>query len=148
MDKRFVFRPFVNGRSCYVNGVNTNHRAYESFEDAGFEFNEFGHIRSDFASLIESQSVLVMQQAANRLRELRSIQPDTSKMSFDEIVSTIRPRWVQSPKKIMEFEDYLLSKNIEGFESIKAEIEERRRSEAEEKRIEDANKAVAQAVAE
>lgn len=98
------------------NGVDVTRRAYSTFEECGFEFNEFGGIRSDFAILVNSQSLLVMQQAANRLREIQALEPDNSSKSFEDIVREIRPRWCQSPKQIMEFQKYLIDNRIKPLE--------------------------------
>lgn len=129
------------------NDVRVNKRAYDSFKDCGFEYNEFGSIRSDFASLVHSQSLLVMNNAAQRLRELRAVEPDNSKKSFDQIIAEVRPRWMQTPKQIMEFEDFLLNQKLSGLEDIQKSIEEKRLEEAEQKRIAEANAAVSAATA-
>lgn len=120
--------------------------AVSTFEECGFEFNEFGTIRSDFAQLVNSQSILAMEQASQRLAQLRSVEPDNRDKSFDDIVREIRPRWMQSPKQIMEFEDYLLEHDISGLEDIQNQIRLQRAEAAENKRIDDANKAVATSV--
>lgn len=147
MNKRYVIRFMGVTPLVMENGHRTTIRAMETWKEAGFELNQFGHIRSDFATLVETQSVLVMQQAANRLRELKAIEPDNSKKSFDEIIREIRPRWCQSPKEVLAFEDWLIAQNISGLEDVKADIEKRRLAADEAKRVEDANKAVALAAA-
>lgn len=111
------------------NGVQIQKRAFSTFEECGFELNEFGHIRSDFATLVTSQSLLVMNNAAQRLRELRAIEPDNSNKSFKDIVREIRPRWCQSPKQMLEFEQYLIDHKINELDSRVKQIEADKKAE-------------------
>lgn len=105
-------------------------RAFSSFDECGFEYNEFGHIRSDFASLVNSQSLLVMQNAANRLKELQALEPDNSNKTFEEVVASVRPRWCQSPKQMIEFQQYLLDNKIMDIEN---KVNDLKAKEAEDK---------------
>lgn len=104
-------------------------RAYDSFEQCGFELNHHGTIMSDFAQLVNSQSLLVMQQAAHRLQEIKAVQPDTSQMSHEELVSMVRPRWCQSPLQMQRFDDYLIEHKIAGYEELLQHVEEQKTDE-------------------
>lgn len=107
----------------------------DTFNESGFELNEFGCIRSDFAQLVNSQSLLVMNQAAQRLRELSAIEPDNSNKSFEEIVREVRPRWCQSPKQMMEFEKYLIDNHILPLKEQVEKLEQEKEREDEALRL-------------
>lgn len=126
--KNYVIRNVRPSSRRVVNGIEVDKRAYQTFEECGFEINEYGGIRSDFASLVNSQSLLVMQNAAARLQELRALEPDNSNKSFEDIVREIRPRWCQSPKQLMEFEKYLIDNKIDVLQK---DVDELKRQEEE-----------------
>lgn len=125
MNKKFCENRYM----LVVNGVQVDRLGVASYSECGFEKNEFGLIRSDFASLVNSQSLLVMQQAAQRLQELRAAQPNTENMSFDEIVASTMPRWCQSPRQRIEFEQYLIDRKLLP---LSERVEELERSKAQE----------------
>lgn len=103
------------------NGNPVNLIAVERFQDAAFVRNEYGYIRSDISQLMNSQNQLQFQKLAERLqREITVRGLDTSKMSDDEIIGLVRPRWMQSPSQRIAFEEYLLSQRISALEDWQA----------------------------
>lgn len=112
-----------------INNVPQEFMLVDTFSQSGFELNEFGCIRSDFSQLVNSQSLLVMNQAANRLKELSAIEPDNTNKSFEEIVASVRPRWCQSPKQMMEFEKYLIDRRLIPLEKEVEELKAKKDAE-------------------
>lgn len=97
-------------------------RAYDGQDAACLNMNEHNTFRSDISELMQTNSVLAMNAAANRLREISAASPNSPDDDFDTIMSRVRPRWMQSPKQIMEFEEYLAQNEIDLYQRYKDSI--------------------------
>lgn len=132
MSKSKYFPRNYSRSSCAIrcNGMLVN-RAYTTNLDDTITFNQFGFLRSDFAVLNDMQDQISFEAAAKRLQELQSMEPDNSKLSFDQIVEQIRPRWCQHPDDIIKFQQFLISRNIDLLNGKLDEIEDEERKAAE-----------------
>ena len=85
-----------------------------------FVINKFGHIRSDFAVLTDSCSNLEFAKALSQMQaqyDQSSSQFDG--MTFEQMVSTVRPRWCQLPGEVDRFEQYLIDNALEFYKNLR-----------------------------
>lgn len=90
--------------------------------DGDFVINKYGHIRSDFAVLAESNNTLEMARALEQMRasyEASSSQFDG--MTFEQMVATVRPRWCQLPNEVDRFEQYLIDNALDFYKKLRAD---------------------------
>lgn len=88
--------------------------------EGDFVINKYGHIRSDFAVLAESNNTLEMARALEQMRasyEQSSSQYDG--MNFEQMVATVRPRWCQLPNEVDRFEQYLIDNALEFYKTLR-----------------------------
>lgn len=88
--------------------------------EGDFVLNKYGHIRSDFAILAESNTNLEMARALEQMKasyEASSSQFDG--MTFEQMVATVRPRWCQLPNEIDRFEQYLIDNALEFYKNLR-----------------------------
>lgn len=130
----------------FENSVNVFRRAFEDLSSAGIVRNEFGFIRSDFADLMKNQTSYQMQMLAQRLAsQTFATKEEKKNMSFDELVKRLKPRLLQSPKELDDFEQYILSLDLSEYERIRQENELKKREE--EKEFDSFTRAVADRIA-
>lgn len=98
-------------------------RPIDTFESANYMLNSFGHIRNDFATLSDSQDELQFQRTLSRMQELHS-EPTAKDASFDELVSTLRPRWCQTPAELDRFEQYVIDNELDFYKSVQSKQSE------------------------
>lgn len=88
--------------------------------EGDFVINKYGHIRSDFAVLAESNNTLEMARALEQMKasyEASSSQFDG--MTFEQMVATVRPRWCQLPNEVDRFEQYLIDNALEFYKTLR-----------------------------
>ena len=94
-------------------------RAFDAI-DGDFVINAYGHIRSDFATLVDSNDANEMARA---LQSMQASFAENSHlydgMTFEEIVKTIRPRWCQFPGEVDRFEQYLIDEALDFYKELR-----------------------------
>lgn len=118
---------FVNNNihltpSCINNGVREV-RAIDC-NDGDFVMNEHGHIRSDFAVLTDTNDSVELAKALTAMQT--AYQNNSSQfdgMTFEQMVTAIRPRWCQLPGEVDRFEQYLIDNALEFYNKLRAENE-------------------------
>ena len=100
-------------------------RSYEKFDENSFVVNKFGHIRSDFAVLMESNSSAEMAKVLSRMQaDFVSSSSRYDGMSFEEIVTSYKPRWCQMPGEVDRFEQYLIDNALDFYKKLKNDIDD------------------------
>ena len=120
----YRFKSFSDSPHVYLE-VNNQPvvRAIDAVE-GDFVINKFGHIRSDFAVLTETNSSAEMAKA---LMSMQSAYNDNSSqfdgMTFEQMVGVLRPRWCQLPGEVDRFEQYLIDNALDFYKSLRAKEE-------------------------
>lgn len=78
----------------------------DQFPAESFNKNAGGWIASDVTLLMRATTQQEYEMIAARLQEVKKQNPDTSKMSDQEILKTIWHRGAQTPSEIESFMDY------------------------------------------
>ena len=121
---KFVNRVFNASPSIVVKNQKIE-RAIDCVEDS-FVLNKYGHIRSDFAILVETSSQLEYAKALQNMQvayEESSSQFDG--MTFEEMVKCVRPRWCQLPGEVDRFEQYLIDEALDFYKKLRADEEQK-----------------------
>lgn len=103
-------------------------RAIDAIE-GDYVINKYGHIRSDFAILTETNSQAEMAKALLSMQN--SYNENSSQfdgMTFEQMVAVMRPRWCQLPGEVDRFEQYLIDNALDFYKQLRAE-EERKNPE-------------------
>ena len=88
--------------------------------EGDFVINKYGHIRSDFAVLAESNNTLEMARALEQMRAAYDASSSQFEgMTFEQMVATVRPRWCQLPNEVDRFEQYLIDNALEFYKKLR-----------------------------
>lgn len=88
--------------------------------EGDFVMNKYGHIRSDFATLVDSSDASEMARALQSMQA--AYEEDVHKydgMTFEQIVQTLRPRWCQLPGEVDRFEQYLIDNALDFYKQLR-----------------------------
>lgn len=101
-----------NGRKPSYGSV----RVFDTFKDAGFIYNEFGHIMNDFARLMRSNDDLAL---ANRLSSAASAPEEFQLGDTDrQKIDALRSRYEQTPAELDRYELYVLDRFEDYLKSL------------------------------
>lgn len=88
--------------------------------DGDFVKNKYGHIRSDFAVLTETNDSVELAKALSQMQAMyaeNSSQFDG--MTFEQMVKAVRPRWCQLPGEVDRFEQYLIDEALDFYKKLR-----------------------------
>ena len=115
---KFVSKCYNGSKSISVNN-QTVVRAIDSIQDDVI-LNKFGHVRNDFAVLMDTSNGMEFARALSNMQaayESNSSQFDG--MTFEQMVSVVRPRWCQLPGEVDRFEQYLIDNALEFYKNLR-----------------------------
>lgn len=127
-----MYKNLIKHSVTFGSSVVDDHRKYDSFKMSNFTINEFGTIRSDFAELMAAESREALLSAISRMKELYANDGDKGK-SFDQIMSEVVPRSMQSPRELDLVEQAIINTQIDKYGKLSEEFE-KRKSALEERR--------------
>lgn len=106
-------------------GTQIIERVVDAVEDS-FVINKYGHIRSDFAVLTDTCEA---NEFASMLSKMQAAYQDNSSqfdgMTFEEMITSIRPRWCQLPGEQDRFEQYLIDNALDFYKRLRAQEEQK-----------------------
>lgn len=121
---KFIPKSVVSVIPVVVNNQSLN-RCFDSFDNEDFVVNRYGHIRSDFAVLMESTNGVEMAKVLAKMQaDFVSSSSRYDGMSFEEIVRSYKPRWCQMPGEVDRFEQYLIDNALDFYKKLKNDIDE------------------------
>lgn len=115
---KFVSKSYSGNKTITVNNQKAV-RAVDSIEDDVI-INKYGHVRNDFAVLMDTSDGLEFARALSNMQsayEQNSSQFDG--MTFEQMVSTVRPRWCQLPGEVDRFEQYLIDNALQFYKNLR-----------------------------
>lgn len=127
-----MYKNLIKHSVTFGSSVVDDHRKYDSFKMSNFTINEFGTIRSDFAELMAAESREALLSAISRMKELYANDGDKGK-TFDQIMSEVVPRSMQSPRELDLVEQAIINTQIDKYGKLSEEFE-KRKSALEERR--------------
>lgn len=110
-----LFRPF----SPHVSGKLLE-RSFDRVAALDFTVNKYGHIRSQFSVLMESNDSLEQARVLNAMQELTSNEPNNEGRSFRDLVREIKPRWCDTPAELDRFEQYCIENALEFYKTFES----------------------------
>ena len=115
---KFVKNSFSGSKGIAVSNQKIV-RAVDSIED-DVVINKYGHVRNDFAILMDTSDGMEFARALANMQsayEQNSSQFDG--MTFEQMVSSVRPRWCQLPGEVDRFEQYLIDNALEFYKNLR-----------------------------
>ena len=115
---KFVKNSFSGSKGIAVSNQKIV-RAGDSIED-DVVINKYGHVRNDFAILMDTSDGMEFARALANMQsayEQNSSQFDG--MTFEQMVSSVRPRWCQLPGEVDRFEQYLIDNALEFYKNLR-----------------------------
>lgn len=115
---KFEQKSFSGSKSISINNQLVV-RPIDCIEDDVI-INQFGHVRNDFAVLMDTSNGLEFARALSNMQaayESNSSQFDG--MTFEQMVSVVRPRWCQLPGEVDRFEQYLIDNALDFYKSLR-----------------------------
>lgn len=96
-------------------------RAIDS-NDGDFVLNKYGHVRSDFAVLTDTNdSVELAKALANMQQMYNENSSQFDGLTFEQMVKAVRPRWCQLPGEVDRFEQYLIDEALDFYNKLRNE---------------------------
>lgn len=93
-------------------------RAFDSFSQLGYEFNDGGFIRNDISQLNERENSIGYMRALSQMQEYVEEHSNEGK-TFEEIVASVRPRWCQLNGEVDRFEQYCIDNALDFYKKLK-----------------------------
>lgn len=93
-------------------------RPYDNSALTDFAINEYGHIRSDFSVLTETNDLMSMQKLLNSVMSYSQKDENKGK-SLEQIFAEIRPRNVETPAEMDRFEKFCIDKALDFYQKLK-----------------------------
>lgn len=90
-----------------------------------FEYNAFGFPLNEISALNGCRSVQEYNALLDKIQEYQANNPDTSKMSIQELIENVAPRSYQTPSEIVQAASWLgsrLQSKIDVAEEKRAEV--------------------------
>lgn len=115
---KFISKSYNGSKGIAVSN-QTVIRAVDSIED-DVVINKYGHVRNDFAILMDTSDGMEFARALANMQsayEQNSSQFDG--MTFEQMVSAVRPRWCQLPGEVDRFEQYLIDNALEFYKNLR-----------------------------
>lgn len=112
--KNRLHRPVVT----FINGQKQE-RLIDA-NDGDFVINAFGHIRSDFAVLTDTNNSIELSKALMAMET--AYQENSSQfdgLTFEQMVKVVRPRWCQLPGEVDRFEQYLIDEALDFYKKLR-----------------------------
>lgn len=92
-----------------------------------FAENAFGWPLNDIAALNGAKSLQEYELIASRMQEYQANNPDTSKMSVNDLIAAIEPRTFQTPAEVARFAEFY-GRNLQ--DKVDAIVESKRQAAA------------------
>ena len=111
-------------RPIVINNQVVSDRSID-FVGEDFVVNKYGHIRSDFAVLVDTNTTAELAKALSQMQA--AYQENSSQfdgMTFEQMVATVRPRWCQLPGEVDRFEQYLIDQALDFYKELKSKIDD------------------------
>lgn len=90
-----------------------------------FQYNAFGFPLNEISALNGCRSVQEYNALLDKIQEYQANNPDTSKMSIQELIENVAPRSYQTPSEIVQAASWLgsrLQSKIDVAEEKRAEV--------------------------